>query len=303
MTIAAVVLGFATACSTDGSTGPAAGHAYLRVINATYLDSSAADQPAPYQTAPIDLLIDSVLVSPSFLHIAGNVISDLSDGTGPAPARLNAGYRALPAGIHGFVARLSGLTPQGPSFFTSNEGTQYVPKPELASNTYYTMVIAGKAKPQPVGISPVPVLNAATDFGFSFPLLVDDPFSPPVVAGVLQARFRVVNAAPFTRDNGGGRRVFIFVTRTASLTGIQPLGSAGYRNASPYFNLTAGTVYVSVANADGSVIYLQQQVTFGVGEVRTLVFQSTQQSVPLSGYVPGSSPSDFKITNIKDNQY
>jgi len=299
----AAVLSVATACSSDSSAGPSSGLAYVRVINATFLDSSATTPPAPYRGVPIDVLIDSAAGSPSFLNVAANSVSDLSDGTGPAPGRLNAGYHAVPAGVHSFVARVSGLTPEGPSFFTTDAGTQYLPKQYLTGNTYYTFLIAGKAKPQATGVLPTPVLNAPTDFGYDFPLLIDDPFTPPAVGDVLQARFHVINAVPFSATDGTGTGVFIFVTRTPSLVGIQYLGYADYRYASQYINLTGGTVYVSIANSDGSVIYTQQQITFGAGEVRTLVFQSNRQSVPLTGYDPGASSADFTLSNIKDNQY
>jgi len=303
MALAAVVLSLATACSSDSSVGPSSSLAYVRVINATFLDSSAAAQPAPYQAVPIDVLLDSAPNSPSFLHVSGNSASNLSDGTGPAPARLDAGYHAVPAGVHSFVARLSGLTPEGPTFFTTDRHTQYLPRQYLTGDTYYTFVITGKAAPQATGPGSTPALNAPSDFGYDFPLVVDDPFTPPAVGDVLQARFHVINAATFSAADGTGTGVFIFVTRTPSLAGIQYLGYADYRYASQYINLTGGTVYVSIASSDGSVIYTQQQITFAAGEVRTLVFQSNRQSVPLAGYVPGSSTSDFKLINIKDNQY
>jgi len=299
---AGVVLAL-SACSSDGYQGPVVGTAYVRVINATYLDSSATTVHAPYQAVPIDLLLDSAATDPSFLRIDRNAVSDVSNGTGPTPGQLDAGYHAVPAGVHSFVARLSGLIPEGPSFFTTSAKTQYVPKMYLEGNTFYTLVFTGLAKPQSTSAGALPTLNAPADFGSGFPFLYDDPFPGPIAAGVLEARFRVINAAPFLNADGTGATVFVFVTRTPSLSGIQYLGTADYRSASPYINLSASTVYVSVANEDGSVIYVQQQVAFSAGEVRTLVFQPNRQSFPLTGYVAGSTPSDYKLTNIKDNQY
>jgi len=305
------------ACGSDNTTSNPSGNTYVRLINSVYIDSTVPDVVSidsvtdpvhpdtvfttpQYVAAPIDMLFDSAAAAPSFISAAPNSVNDLSGGTGPKPANLDAGYHALSVGVHSFVARVSGLTPAGPSFFTTGSNTQYLPKQYLTNTTYYTFVLAGTTPKQPKSGSPV--LNGQYDFGYGFPLLVDDPFTPPSITvngtTTLQARFRFINAATFPSQ--GYMQAYISTTPidNSNVGSLVSVASTGQNSGSGYVNVTAGTYYVGLV-INGTLVYTGS-LPFAAGEVRTLVLQNSTSAIPDPNAL---TSADYKLTSVKDNQY
>jgi hypothetical protein len=131
-----------------------------------------------------------------------------------------------------------------------------------------------------------------------FTVFAGDPFPPPKVGDAYQARFVVINAAPFTSATGNGATLLAYLTpgdiAPATVTGLTTLGGMLYRQASVYFNADPGTYTLTLAA--GSQIVAQSTITLAAGEVRSYVVQST-------GYAAVPSPANSFITSFLDNKY
>jgi hypothetical protein len=286
------------------------GLAYVRIVNAVY----RGDDPSSATGLPVDYLIDSSTVAPSILGLAANAMS-VGDSAN--------GYVPLPAGVHSFVARAA--EGEGPSLYTTYTTFPFLPRQRLTRQTYYTLVAAGL----------VPTVGNAPDGTVPFIALLDDPFPGPQRGGQYQARFSVINAAPFASETGMGAEVMVYLTSTAlpasTLTDqYVPLGYASYRGRSGYFNVDPGTYILTLiaspnsggpiipiglnrradlgpigpigpggpggSTGDEGILLVQQPITFGAGDVRTIVLQSTAASGT-------PSSANHAIVSILDHQY
>jgi hypothetical protein len=281
-----------------------------------------------YVPVAIDILLDSSSTAPSSIALAPNSVD--TGTTGPKPLlSASARYRPASVGVHSFVARVSGLTPEGPSFFTTGSNTQYLPRQFLTNTTYYSFGMAGINPVQPSGGI---ALVGQYDFGYSFPLIVDDPFTPPVVepaggAKYLQARFRVQHYATFSNLSGTGGDITVYLSAAggapADVGSLHALGGTSLHNATSYFNVKAGDYWLTITASDNLMVF-SGPIHFDEGDVRTLFVQNamttyksfTEVTTPLSGTEIDSDdinvPRDpqttwqtptFKITDVRDNQY
>jgi len=249
----------------------------VRIINALF----QGNDPHTAVPQPIDYLIDSATTGAGVADLAAYAIT-----TGDSAN----GYRTLDQGVHSYVARVSGAvagTTGESSVYTTSTNLPYLPKQYLTGNTYYTIVVAGI----------IPATGDIGDNSVPFVLLADDPFPGPVYAAVIQARFRLINAAPYTDSVGMGQDVQLYLTSGSAapsdLTRLVPLGAASYQDASSYFNVDPGTYWLTLT-AGGTVV-AQQSVTLGAGEVRSLILQSTMAGAP--------STANHIVTNLLDHQY
>jgi hypothetical protein len=242
-------------CGDPSSQSSYDGTAYVRIINAVFQGDTANATPIA-----IDYLIDSSDASPG--------VADLAPGSWAPP---QGEYLPIRTGIHSFVARRHGDAEQLGSLFTTMGSVPYLPHQALTNGTHYTLVASGV----------VPDSGLIDSSRVPFTILVDDPFPGPTVQGVFQARFHVINAAPFTRTNGEGRSVAIYLTAdtlppAGPITQYAPLATQGYLSPPAYIDVTPGTYVITLAGA--STIFAQQRITFGPGQVLTLVLQSTGPS-------------------------
>jgi len=264
------------ACSGDGVGPSVARTTHLRIVNSVF-QAGVSDTVA----IPIDYLIDSALTRPSVLNLtAANVSS--SDSAN--------GYASLIQGVHSYVVRRVGDTSFNASMYTDNTSKSFLPKVYLTGDTYYTIIVAGV----------VPATGDIPKNTVPFIAIVDDPFPGPTYHNTLQARFRVINAAPFADPSGGNSgSVNVYVTRGDStpsdISAYVPLGYANYRDGSSYINVDAGTYTVTLVSGGAGAIVAQQAVTFAAGEIRTLVLQSTAAGAP--------STENHVLRNILDHQY
>lgn len=263
----------AVACGDDAVAPSTTAPTHVRVVNSLFQDNGS-DTTA----VAIDFLIDSATTAPSVFGLPAHDVS---------PGDSAGGFRTFVSGVHGFVARRAGDTTLSASIYTTSGDFPYVPRQSLIARMYYTIIAAGI----------VPATGAIPNNRIPFVALVDDAFPGPRLDNVTQARFRVINAAPYTAVTGAGAAVTVFVTPgstpPASVTLYASLGTAAYRNASVYMNVDPGA-YVVTLRA-GTRIVAQQPVTFAAGEVRSLVLQSTASGTP--------NVVNHIITNLLDHQY
>lgn len=268
----------AIAGCTDTIT-PTTSPARLRIVNSLYVGLPASAVPAA-----IDVLVDSsTSASGSISGLAANSVTTGAAGFGGQTA--NAGYTALPAGIHSFVVKVPG---RDSTLYTAATNRTYLPRQQL--NPFpYTLVVSGV----------VPATGIPAPAALPFVTIVDDPFTPPAdtTSTGLTARIQLINAAPFADPTGAG-----LGTRVAySLSGPRTFsGGANYRGASGYVNPPAGTYTLTLTVTSGSgataiirTIFIGPLV-LARGEVRTLIVQST-------GPAPVPSASNTKVTNLLDN--
>jgi hypothetical protein len=299
-----------TACG-DSSTGlhdtdVVDGHVHVRVVNGLF----QGDDPFVATPVAIDYLIDSATTYGE-LDIPAVGLWNASVGNR---------FRELPAGLHNFVARVNGDTRPDNSVYTTPAGGAYLPKQQLIANGYYTLIVAGI----------VPSTGVASETAVSWVALQDDIYPGPKVDGVYQARFRFINAAPYTSETGSGATVSAILTPGDAppddIAIYQPFAAAIYRYASSYVHANAGTYVLTlyVPNTGGGgggkgarlpvlddipvraqkgpppavgggTIVAQQVVTFHAGEVRTFVLQSTTAGSP--------SVANHVLTSIVDHTY
>ena len=271
---AAVIAISLTGCKDSSgpeSSGPLP--ARVRIVNSVYQGTAATAVPLS-----IDYLIDAASTSSA---LTGNSISAGSDP---------GGYREVAVGVHTLVARIEGKSSRTDSLYSTPTGSPWVPRLYLTANTHYTIVVSGL----------VPSGGVAFNNSVPFVALVDDPFPPIMVNGSLQARFRVINAAPFAAVSGNGATVNVFVTPGATppavLTTLTALTTANYRNASAYLNIDPGTYTLTLAVVGAGTILSQSTVTFTAGEVRSFILQSTGPRSPVGA-------ANNTVTPILDRQY
>lgn len=277
-----------SAACTDRVNAPYTETASLAIVNSTFQYQDAANVAARTTPRAIDVLVDSTSSAPGALNIPATSVYQV--------AGASSSYTELPNGIHSFVARLAGQTASSWHLFTNlTTNTPYLPQQFLAPNMPYVLVVAGIAPAAATaGTAQPPIPGTA----FTFSAVVGDPFPPQQVSGAYQARFRVINAAPFSVATGTGATVNTYLTPAGTtpttLTGLTQLGGALYRNGSSYFNVAPGN-YVLTIGA-GTTIVAQGPVALGAGEVRSFVVQST-------GYSATPGPANHKITPVLDAKY
>jgi hypothetical protein len=187
------------------------------------------------------------------------------------------------------MARIAGKSTTTDSFYTTTTNLPWVPRQYLTANAYYTIVVAGQ----------VPATGPINNNTVPFNALVDDPFPPIMLNGTYQARFRVINAAPYASASGNGSTLNVFITPgptpPSALNTISALTTATYRNASAYLNVDAGAYVLTIAVGTATILS-QSPVTFTSGEVRTFIVQSNGPATP-----PGIA--NHKLTSILDQTY
>ena len=267
-----------TACGTDGISAAGGSPIHLRVVNGV-LYVHGGDTA----TTPIDFLIDSAAGEPSILGIPGASVSTCDSVNG---------YRTIPSGVHGFLARAAGDTRADNSLYTTPYATAFVPRQAMLSGTYYTMIVAG--------VVPDSGDRLGNDVMFSF--TIEDPLPGPLIesTGVLQSRFRVVNAAPNAAPGSGSfGSVSVYLTPGSAIPAdprvYYATGRAVYRSASSYINVNPGSYVVSIISNGTGAILAQQPLTFARGEVRSLILLSTAAGVP--------GTANHKLISVLDHQY
>lgn len=286
LTLAATIVA-AAACGSDSTTGVSAPPAQFRIINSVFQYTDATSTAAKTAPSSIDVLIDSSATTPGVSGIPGNSVVPTGGTTTYAP---------LSPVVHTFVARLTGDTGPTSTFYTNlTDSLPYLPHQVFTSATPYTLVIAGIVPSPPTAGQPNKRIPGPA---VPFNVLTGDPFPPPLVNGTYQARFVVINAAPFTSVTGNGATLATYLTPGATapttVTGLTSLGNAVYRNAGAYQNADAGTYTLTLAAA-GKIV-AQTTVTLAAGEVRTYIVQST-------GYAAVPSPANSVIVALLDNKY
>ena len=273
--IGIIMLAGAGCSDSSGPEKPDRLPARVRIVNSVYRGTAATAVPVS-----IDYLIDGAIVAPGTSTLTGNSITS---GVGPGS------YQDVSVGVHSLVARVAGQSSQTDSLYTTPTGSPWVPRLYLTANSHYTIVVSGL----------IPAAGTAFNNTVPFAAVVDDPFPPVTVGGKYQARFRVINAAPFGAVSGNGTLVNVFITPGATppptLTTISALTTAQYRNASAYLNVEPGT-YVLTLAAGTATILSQSTVTFTAGEVRTFILQSTGPRTPVG-------VANNKLTPVLDRQY
>lgn len=313
LTVAAAAAALA-GCGGDG-TGPDAGgdRTYVRVVNSAFQATAAATTAnsfgCPCTPLSIDVLYDSATTAPSLVGMAPNSIGGGS--AGPAPANGNAFYGELTPGVRSFVARATGGA--NPTFFTTPSRTAYLPKQLLPGRIYHTFLIVGVNPVQPASGPPVFATSTAFANGpEAFPLFVDDPFAPPTVQGpsgpTVQARVRIINAAPFSASFTG-----VYITPGATPPSPATLAITvssvipAPRVAAPYLNAAPGEYTITFRDLFTGTVYVQAPLTLLGGEVRTLVLQNTLppglSAIPAGGVPAATAAQYYKLTNILDNKF
>jgi hypothetical protein len=262
------------ACGADTAAPSQRAATYVRVVNALFQANTSDTVPVP-----IDYVIDSAAGSPSAMGIsaAGRSVGDSTNA-----------YITLASGVHSYIARRAGDTTITASVYTTTTDLPYLPKQYLSPGAYYTAIVAGI----------VPATGVITNNTIPFVFLIDDPFPGPRVNDVVQARFRVVNAAPYGAASGAGAIVSVYVTPGSvpppgNITQYGVASTARYRGASAYINVDPGPYVVTLRASN--VIVFQQAITLSAGEVHTLILQSTASGAPSIG--------NHMVTNVLDHQY
>jgi hypothetical protein len=287
LVLASAAVGLA-ACGSDRVNAPDDTPAKLRIVNSAFQYTDATNTAANTVARAIDVLVDSATTSPGATSIPPvSVLGASPDGTG---------YVTLPASIHSFVARLAGQTSQSSQLYTNTTNNQpYLPKQYLAPQMPYTLIVAGIA---PVTAPPGTPQQATPSTAFPFAAIVGDPFPPQKIDGAYQARFRVINAAPFATASGAGATILAYLTPgstpPATTAGLTALGGALYRNGSAYFNVAPGEDVLTIAA--GTTILAQIPVTFAAGEVRSFILQST-------GYASSPGVGNHRVTAVVDAKF
>lgn len=260
---------------------PTTSPARLRIVNSLYVGLPASAAPAT-----IDVLVDSSSsASGSVAGLAANSVTTGTAGFGGQTA--NAGYTALPAGIHSFVVKIPG---RDSTLYTAATNRTYLPRQQL--NPFpYTLVVAGVA----------PATGIPAPAAVPFVTIVDDPFTPPAdtTSTGLTARIQLINAAPFADPTGAGLGTRVAYTLSGPRTFT---GGANYRASSGYVNPPSGTYTLTLTVTSGSGATAITRTIFtgplvlAKGEVRTLIVQNT-------GPAPVPSASNHKLTNLLDNTW
>jgi hypothetical protein len=255
------------------------GQGRVRIVNSVFQGPDAGSAVP----VAIDVLVDSAAANPTANDIAA---ASLAEGASANATFAAAGYRDLPVGVHSFVARTAGNAATNSSLFRNPSGAEYLPRQSITPFPF-TLIVAGVVPPP--GTDP----GSAS---VTFVLSVDDPFPPPQVNGVYQARFKVIHAAPYTAADGTGAAVDLYVTPGSTPPSILPAtpdATAGYQGGSTYLDRDAGT-YVLTLAVSGTIV-VQVPITLEAGEVRSYVLQSTAAGEPSLG--------NHKVTALVDNAF
>lgn len=276
LALSVATLSYLAACRDSTGTGiQAPPIAHIRIVNSLYQGVAATATPVA-----IDYLIDGSTGSPGVANLGGNTI-----GAGVT----SNDYQDVTVGVHSFMARIAGKSTTTDSLYTTSTNLPWVPRQYLTSNAYYTIVVGGL----------IPASGSILNNTVPFSAVVDDPFPPVKINGAYQARFRVINAAPFASASGNGSTLQVFITPGTTppspLNTVSSLANAGYRNASAYLNVDPGTYVLTIATG-GGVPLSQSVVTFTAGEVRTFIIQS-------NGPAPTPGVANHKLTSIVDQTY
>lgn len=282
----------AVACGSDSATGVPGTPAQIRIVNSVFQYTDATSTASKSTPVAIDVLVDSSTNAPGMAAIAPNSVAALAGANA-------AGYAPIVAGVHTFIARLAGDVGPTSTFYTNaTTNLPYLPRQYLTSSTPYTLVVAG--------IIPVTSTSGANTLvpstAVPFAVLTDDPFPPPQVSGAYQARFRVINVAPFTVTNGLGATLSVYLTpgsaAPTTVTGLTLAATSIYRSASGYINADAGSYVLTLMTGTGTTakIVAQTAVMLAAGEVRSFVVQST-------GYAAVPSIANSTIKSLLDNKY
>lgn len=277
------------ACGADSATGVAATPAQIRVVNSVFQYTDATSSASKTTPRAIDILIDSSTSAPGIAAIPANSVVP---GGGTA-------FEPIDPDVHTFVARLAGDTGPTSTFYTNASNLPYLPHQYLTGGTPYTLVVAGIVPVTPAAGAPITLVPATAA---PFAIVTNDPFAPPNVNGTYQARFTVINAAPFTVNTGLGSTLVVYLTpgttAPTSVTALTAAGSALYRSASAYINADAGSYVLTLTVGTGATakIVAQSGIVLAAGEVRSIVVQST-------GYAATPSPANAVIKSLLDKQY
>jgi len=325
--VAIVTMAGLAACSSDN--GPLSANGYIRIVNSTF----QADPTGQFFTPiAIDVLIDSSGSGPGATNIEANGIANGPTG----PNGHEAKFFSVAPGIHSFVARKSGLTPAGPSFYTTSPSTsvnctpqEYLPRQQLTGATFYTLIVAG-INPAPIDSSGT-MINVLAPAGIptstgcyiypAFPITsiaptnVEQPYTPPTTtesgSPVLQTSLHFWNAAPFLDPTGIGAGITMYLTdgtpstgpTASTLASYAGNGYADYLTPSPYAYFTPKPYWLTLM-ANGQIIY-QTKINYASGEVHTMIVQNVlplgETSFPAAS---GDDPTTYtKVTDILDNKY
>jgi len=262
-----------SACS-DPTSSLAVDYAHIRIVNGLMRAGTGTATPVA-----IDYLIDSSTALPGIANLGALGISTADSANG---------FRDISGGVHTFLARVAGDTSALGNVYTTSTNLPYLPHQRLVGSLYYTAVVTGV----------LPATGTIANNTVRFQLGVDDPFPGYSLNGAFQARFNVVNAAPYTNAAGTGANISVYVYGGTTLppgaiTTYLSKGTASYASQSAYFDVTTGASVVTLV-AGGNIIY-QQVFTFNPGEVWTFVVQSTGSGAP--------SATNHRVTPILDQSY
>lgn len=253
-----------TACEGDRIADFLPAQTELRLVNAT-IDRTVNSPPG----AAIRVTVDGLATSP---------------GAQDLPLAQVRAHEPLRAGVHAFGAFGAG----DQQLFTTPAGVAAEPRMYLSGAVKYTLIPTGVVPPDGA-------LNGVVQ-----PIIVfDETFEPVRYDGSYGVRFKVVNAAPYAAGpSGTGATVQMFLTPGSepltSTTGLSPLGTVSYRNASAYLN-TPGGAYVLTLVAGGRIL-ASQPVTLSAGEVRTFIIVNTDVVTDVAQI----GPSTHRILNLLD---
>lgn len=270
-----------SACSDSTSTTDqqtTSGNAYVRVINSLF-QMNVVGVDTTVVGVPIDYLIDSSSAAPGVLNLAFGAMTAGDSGNG---------YSETSAAVHSFVARVAGNTAANSSVYTTTTNLPYLPKQALTPHTFYTILVAGV----------IPDSGQIPSGAVNFIALVDDPFPGPTINDTVQARFRVVNAAPFTMTSGAGTYLRGYLTPgstppanlLASYSSFASYVAYGCSFGCSQYNVSPGTYTLTLADQFSDTIYGQTSVTFAPGDVFTFVLLSTGESA-----TPGTGNHVIKV--------
>jgi hypothetical protein len=237
---AALLAGCDDAAAPTGiGDGPARVRAFNAVVNRNTSVSGA-----------LDVLVSGAVQTPGVAGVAAGAASPYGDAE---------------PGVYGFTTRMAG---DARPIAQSNLFRREV-RLRTAGGFGYTLVVAGVVPP-----TGVPAAGAVE------PVIVpDDPFAPSRGAdGRLQARVRLVNAAPYAAGTEAGTLISLFVTPgtqpPGSLFGLAAQSVVAYRQAGAPLELSPGTYTVTIARTANARVLGRQVVELAPGAARTFVISS-----------------------------
>ncbi|MEW5927481.1 MAG: DUF4397 domain-containing protein [Gemmatimonadota bacterium] len=256
----------AAGCDGGDPVGSGPDTARLRVFNAV------TNQGATIRARETDVLVDSSTAPPG--------AAALSPNTGTQ-------YADVQAGAHAYVARRAGDLRLGGQANLLG----FNARATLAGGFDYTLYVIGV-----VGVDETAAVAPL--------LLADDPFPPSRAAdgAALQARVRLVNAAPFAGGSaaGAGTLLRLYVTpggapAPAAVTTLAPAASVQYRQASAALELPAGSYTFTAAQPSGRIV-AQATLSLPAGAARTLVATSGEPTT-------SPAPANHALAVLTDRDF